>query len=447
MGIHFASRFLLLVACLWAGEHFLDSPFTGAFVFLSSLSTNKRWLALALSEFFVGAIIWILGAIFMLRGDPGWSRLLWTVGWGIGIAMIYGSLTTFSQDFYAVAKIADQPIDDREMTVSNDYLSGRASLASSGVMLLVLTIWMFVIPAEMPHEHLARLGAGVLQLPILFMLIAFIYVLKQPLDKRNREKLMLYLDSRVESPRVRENLRDLLVKRHRVRYGVKICTALLRPFFRLKTKGTNNLQRDKYPSVFVCNHGFIDGPIASVIYLPTYFRPWIHDEMLDVEKAYENIAFSFSWVFRVFGKRLGRGFVMTAAKITCWALRSFNPIPVTRGASQEVFVTMEKSLDALEEGDNIMLFPEKPGDRTIDGAESGTKTEDLRSFYTGFAHIGKMYYDKTGRSLLFYPVYSNRKRHVFNIGAPVQYDPSLPPRESKRHVAEQLQRAIEELAE
>ena len=119
----------------------------------------------------------------------------------------------------------------------------------------------------------------------------------------------------------------------------------------------------------------------------------------------------------------------------------------TRFNTDPVFVTIEKSLDALEEGDNIMLFPEKPGDRTIDGAESSTKTEDLRSFYTGFAHIGKMYYDKTGRSLMFYPVYSNRNRHVFIIGSPVLYDPSLPPRESKRYVAEQLQRAIEELAE
>ena len=78
----------------------------------------------------------------------------------------------------------------------------------------------------------------------------------------------------------------------------------------------------------------------------------------------------------------------------------------------------------------------------------GAAGEDvLRTFYTGFAHIAKMYYDRTGKALLFYPLYSDMDERAFRIGEPVAYDPALEPHEGKRRLAEQLQQRVAELSE
>ena len=53
----------------------------------------------------------------------------------------------------------------------------------------------------------------------------------------------------------------------------------------------------------------------------------------------------------------------------------------------------------------------------------GTAGRMLRTFYTGFAHIAKMYFDRTGKALLFYPLYSDMDERAFRIGEPVAYDP------------------------
>ena len=50
------------------------------------------------------------------------------------------------------------------------------------------------------------------------------------------------------------------------------------------------------------------------------------------------------------------------------------------------------------------------------------------------------------RDLLFYPLYSDSRRHLFCIGEPVEYDPSLPSRESKQQIAAQLHERMTALA-
>ena len=57
-----------------------------------------------------------------------------------------------------------------------------------------------------------------------------------------------------------------------------------------------------------------------------------------------------------------------------------------------------------------------------------------------------MYYDATGKSLLFYPLYSDRERRLFRIGEGVRYDVSLAPREGKQKVARELQSKMSELS-
>ena len=416
-----------------------------AILAVAGLVVRRRWKGVALAEFIAGALTWLFGMIMMFNGGTVLARLIWTVVWGVGMALMSSAIRKFYFDFEAVGSIMGEGYDREELKISNTIVSTTASIASSAIMLLVMFLWTFVVPL-IPDDGFPRVyNVLVMQLPAAFMLVAVVMALKQPLDRRNREKLMLFIGERSKNGNVRESLQRMFVRKYRMRFGIKIICTLARPFLRLKVTGTEHLRKKDYPSVFVSNHNFIYGPIAAVIYLPTYFRPWIHNVMLERETAAREIARPFGVVIRIFGRRLGGAIIRFGARLTCWALNSFNPIPVVRGASRDVMTTFERSIQALEEGDNILIFPEKP--KRMVNPDGAAGEDVLRTFYTGFAHIAKMYYDRTGKALLFYPLYSDMDERAFRIGEPVAYDPALEPHEGKRRLAEQLQQRVAELSE
>lgn len=398
---------------------------------------RMRLAGLALAEFVVGGVVWVLGDVFLLRSSTPLAGILWSVVWECGIVLVSAGLINFALDFEAVGQLADEPLDTEALKASNARLSRRASLVSAGLMMLVLVTWLWGQPLVGPSVRPRLYNTLIKQLPVLLMLVALFFAIKNPLDRRNREKLMLYIGSSTRNERVRQSLLALLGSR--MPFGSRLVCWLAMPFFRHRIVGRENLRPGEYPSVFVCNHGFLYGPIVAALYLPAYFRPWIHDRMLREDMAAKEIELSFPWAKRVFGRKAARWIYRTFAHWVVRLLQSFRPIPVVRGASHETASTFDLSLQALDEGDNLLLFPEKPKRLAKDAGA------DLRNLYTGFAHIGKLHYDATGRRLLFYPIYSDRRRRTFSIGLPVQYDPSLAVRDAKRAVAEELQRRMEDL--
>lgn len=411
------------------------------FGILYSRFAVKRWKGRALVEFVAGAVIWVLGDVFMLGATSTLTSLVWTAVWASGIVLIFLSLDDFSSDFAALGSIAGEGYDERALAGSNRRQQQLASLVSAGVTLLVMVLWTFRGSAVLATQSTPRvLHVTMMQLPVLFMLVAMFYAVKQPFDSRNREKLMLYIDSKTDNERVRASLRHQLVQGQRVNFWARLLCWVAMPFFRHKVSGRENLRKGEYPSVLVCNHGFLYGPIVATLFLPTYFRPWIHDRMLREDLAEREISMSFPWVKKLLGKRMGTALTSLAARLTCRMLLTFRPIAVVRGASRDTMTTFDESLAALADGDNLLIFAEKP--KRLNTGDN----PDLRNLYTGFAHLGKLYHDATGRRLLFYPVYARHDRRTISIGEPVQYDPSLAPRDAKQAVAEELQRRMEALA-
>ncbi len=124
-------------------------------------------------------------------------------------------------------------------------------------------------------------------------------------------------------------------------------------------------------------------------------------------------------------------------------LNDFNPIPVIKGGSRHVMETLKQSLNALIDGSNLLIFPEHPrtafdGNFVREHDEAGT----LRSFYSGFAHIGQMYFEHTKQNLLFVPIYINRKRHTMCINPPVAYEASGDTRRDRQRLSDRLYAAI-----
>ena len=119
-------------------------------------------------------------------------------------------------------------------------------------------------------------------------------------------------------------------------------------------------------------------------------------------------------------------------------MKAMKPIPVYRGNLREVIATIDMTAQAMMEGDNVMLFPEKPAEKYSHGG--------VDRFHSGFAEIGSAYYKKTGKSTTFYPVYISKKKRKMYVGDGIKFDPTAPKPEEKRRISDALYRAMASMA-
>ena len=120
-----------------------------------------------------------------------------------------------------------------------------------------------------------------------------------------------------------------------------------------------------------------------------------------------------------------------------WVMRKTEAIPVYRGGN-EIFTTFRQSMEALADGYNIVIFPER---------DELEYHRHLKDFYTGFVHLARKYYKESGRALLFYPVYIDKKKRNITIGKPVDYNPKAIFKEERERLASVLMESIRHCAD
>lgn len=216
----------------------------------------------------------------------------------------------------------------------------------------------------------------------------------------------------------------------------RFTASVLRLFYHRRVSGTENIDPE-VPAVFTCNHGRVSGPVTAVCFLPIRFRPWINGCMLNREEATATMMRTFRDRFTFLGPKAKRRILRWVSGFICHLLNSFEPIPVYKGMPRESAGTISLSVDALEQGDNLLIFPEKPRDRYDE--------ESYKDFNTGFAALGRAYYERTGKCLGFHPCWSDPKSRDFRIGAPVYFDPANGPKEEKIRIASELRARMDEL--
>jgi hypothetical protein len=232
-----------------------------------------------------------------------------------------------------------------------------------------------------------------------------------------------------------KRLKNVLIKKYKKRIGVHVIRMLLRPMMYHTVTGREHV--DSLPGIFVFNHREVYGPIAAVVFLPYDMRPWILDKMIDKAQItahmYEGTFSRIRWL-PVWLRKALAGFL---SPVVVWALSSFDPIPVYRGTARNVLKTFELSIECMQTGDSILLFPENAEERYTD-------SEQVNEFYRGFANLGRLYYKRTKECVTFYPVYSSQRSRVLRIGEGVSYDPGNGRQEEKR-IVEVLLRRMREL--
>ncbi len=197
----------------------------------------------------------------------------------------------------------------------------------------------------------------------------------------------------------------------------KTVIGILRPFNRHKMVNLDHIKQDsENPIVFLGNHAEIYGPIASALCFPVPVRFWVISHMMgrsrDVRAyLYEN-TFSKKTFLPVFMRRLlARLMGWLSVNIMC----GLNSIPVYRDSPMKLRMTLRKSVEALENGDNLMIFPEHPDGKYVKGSVS--------ELSPGFLMLAEAWWKRSGRKLRIMPVYANRTKRTFTFGDEITYEP------------------------
>ncbi len=169
------------------------------------------------------------------------------------------------------------------------------------------------------------------------------------------------------------------------------------------------------PAIFIANHHEALGPISVVCAIPLRFYFWVVANMVDPDLAAPYLQWDFvertlhlqppfsAWVAR------------HLSKITVPLLRSLGSIPVYKQDYPRMAETLRQSMDILNQGKFLLVFPE-------DNLAPRDPATAMGPFQHTFVRLGETFYAETGRRLDFYPLTIHPKGLVI-VGKPVAFDP------------------------
>ena len=108
-------------------------------------------------------------------------------------------------------------------------------------------------------------------------------------------------------------------------------------------------------------------------------------------------------------------------------------IPVSRDNPRSNIKTMQESIKTLEKKKSIVIFPEE-----------SYVSEGVGEFQTGFEHLAKYYYQKTGKKVTFYPIFISQINKKMYIEKPIIYNPENNPNEEKKRITDYLHNTMVE---
>ncbi len=399
--------------------------------------------------FVIAAAGWVIAGMniynagFKAEGLGNYVNVMMII---LGASFVFFILTVMRDDFKGVLRLADEKIKESAVESRMRLMDGQSVfIAYFTVMLMLASLCID------PRHQTAVIGnPGIfdqlvvfymLVVPALFLIMGIIYSIRQPLTKKYSEKLKRFRESIArgrKNPHLEKQLITVLVKKYKTRFGIKVIAFLLYPIFRHKVEGKENVV-EKDPAVFVCNHKEIYGPVVTHLYLPYICRPWIISGMVERKLIYDHLQNGYNVRNAKIPLFLKKIYCKAAGPVLIWAMNSVEPIPVYRESGRGVVETMKLTVEALEQEDNILLFPEN-------NIKTGGYKELPGEFFTGFAHIGKEYLKKTGLDITFYPMYADSKKRIIFIGEGVKYDRNNHPAKEKERIAGYLKQKMDELA-
>ncbi len=213
----------------------------------------------------------------------------------------------------------------------------------------------------------------------------------------------------------------------------------LYPYFHCRVRLPEELRTSKEPVVFIANHYNVFGPVSFILSMPVVAHAWINAELIQGEKAAEAFRPGIEKMLPFVKGKAMDGLCKWVANLARRVLHRFGVIPVDRNHPATLISTMRASLQSLEEGNNLVIFP-----------ETGLPEYSLTSvtpFFSGFATLGRLYQRKTGKALGFCPCYIDEQHHQIRLGELVRWDTQTDdPNGETQRISDTLNARIREMA-
>lgn len=392
-----------------------------------------------------GLFLWLYGLILFVqqfrRGGLGVDQAYTCLAMvGVGAAICDVCLARLHTRVAAAARFADIRPDAYEA-----FHAANAALASMlGQEAALLALWLIDWLSDRVPAHI-RWQPWLMLPTLVTVAVACLAALRFPLSARYAEKLdrLLHLrEAGEQNDALNAQLTEVVMTKFRRPIGVQLAMALIRPFLPQKLIGVDRIVQDpENPIVFLCNHGEIYGPLVSMLYLPVPVRPWVISE---ITRDPEEMAEYFNHYTLQPIRWIPAGWKLPIARmigrLCVVVMRDLESIPVYRNKPTMLMRTMRQSVQALEAGDNLLIFPENPNAVAQD---HGYETEGVGELFSGFAMLAQIYYKRTGKRCRFQPMFVHKAAHTMSFGRSIIYDPANEDSAERQrisdHAAEQLQ--------
>lgn len=203
--------------------------------------------------------------------------------------------------------------------------------------------------------------------------------------------------------------------------------AVVRVFAKkMEVRGAEHVQS---PCVLVTRHLNNYGPVAVYLYSPVEFHIWSLHMFFDAKLCCDHFA-NYTLPQRARMPRfLSHALAYVMSHPIAWFFRTqIRAVPVYRGL-KAVMKTFALSVDELEKGENLLIMSDVHYDQ---------EGKDIGEIYTGFLHLGKVYYKRTGKRLSFVPMSLNRQEGYLRFGTPILFDPEVPFAQEKERITAAL---------
>jgi len=217
---------------------------------------------------------------------------------------------------------------------------------------------------------------------------------------------------------------------------VRVLCALFKRFIlKLRVRGWSSALRSLAsgePVIFVSNHIGSFGPLSLISTLPLKLYPWVAHEVTELRKVARRLQTEFTELELRLRPPLRVWLARLIGRICVFIMRDIKAIPVY-SSSRRIRDTLERSLELLRRGKNILVFPEN---------KLQPINEVLGDFSTGFLTMARLYYERTRKAIAFLPVAVNDKARGIKLGRPIRFDGSLPFLQEKRRLKRALEQSI-----
>ncbi|MBO4987655.1 MAG: 1-acyl-sn-glycerol-3-phosphate acyltransferase [Lachnospiraceae bacterium] len=213
----------------------------------------------------------------------------------------------------------------------------------------------------------------------------------------------------------------------------KIIKGFVRLFYgKMEIIGLENLPKNH--AIIVGNHTQMNGPIAGELFLPQNCYTWCAGQMMN-RKDVPEYAFNDFWSQKP--KWTHPFYKILSHLIAPLADHIFNnarTIPVYR--DMRIMGTFKETIRMLEEGANILIFPEK----------DEKNNNILYQFQENFVDVAMLYYKKTGVELTFVPLYIAPSMKKMYIGSGIVFDSQKPIEVEKKRIIDCMSKSITKMA-